>query len=160
MDIHKNDDTIKSAFWKQLKQPAPAAIAKQRKIQKKKTPKGKAGSARVKRVGKRSADVLAGTLQKRLRAFAGHTLLIQHGELWCEACNHTIGSAVTAVKSHTPTEVPTHLHTAVNKPASIYSNRALLLFPDVGVWPAMGALLLPSPGPRENRGRRPGASSR
>ena len=71
MDIHKNDDTIKSAFWKQLKQPAPAAIAKQRKIQKKKTPKGKAGSARVRRVGKRSADVSAGTLQKRHHAFAG-----------------------------------------------------------------------------------------
>ena len=76
MDIHKNDDTIKSAFWKQLKQPAPAAIAKQRKIQKKKPPKGKAGSARVKRVGKRSADVAAGALKKRLHEFAGHTLFI------------------------------------------------------------------------------------
>ena len=91
MDIHKTDRTNRNTFWKQIKQPAPAAIAEQRKIEKKKPAKGKAGSARVERVGKRSADVSAGTLQKRLHAFAGHTLVIQHGELWCEAWNHAIG---------------------------------------------------------------------
>ena len=84
VDIHKTDATNKKAFWKQ---PAPVAIAKQRKVEKKKPPKGKAGSARVKRVGTRSADVM---LMSRLghcrrgtmRSLAsGHTLFIRHGEL-------------------------------------------------------------------------------
>ena len=76
VDIHKTDEAIKNNFWKQLKQAAPAAIATDRKIQKKKPPKGKAGSARVTRVGKRSADVAAGALKKRLHEFAGHTLFM------------------------------------------------------------------------------------
>ena len=89
------EKAVFTSFLDRLKSPAPADIARPRKIQKNDPPRGK---RRCK--GSSPSDPKGITASQRVRDFNKEALVVSRGHLFCSACREQLSLKRSVIKNH------------------------------------------------------------